>query len=192
MGSLWGTFLWNVLMGRTRSSLRELNSVVLAGFPSGDFSSQEQTRIENWRCGALCLGPVCRLSGRCWYADSPEGLDLLWAVERNKALDFQVYLLCKGDPSSPLEPTLAPVRQRRRLYLLKAVWAVTDCQVKFWQGRRHWSFYTVSLVSPRPVIFALVCRAKTYLWCEERHSKLHALRVFFSKNTKYLITNLSS
>lgn len=162
MGSLWGTFLWNVLMGRTRSSVRDLNSVVPAGFPSGDFSSQEQIRIENWRCGALCLGRVCKLSGRCWHADSPERLDLLWAVDRNKALNFQVYLLCKGDPWSPAESTLAPVRASsfsNLTYLLKAIRAVTDCQVRLWQGRGGWSFYTVSLVLPRPVVFTLVCRA---------------------------------
>lgn len=120
-------FLWE----EPDLTLRQLDSVVPAGFHSGDFSSQEQIRIENWRCGALCLGPACKLSGRCWYADSPEGLDLLWAVDCNKALNFQVYLLCKGNPWCLMESTLAPARASSfasLTYLLKTIRAVA-CQV---------------------------------------------------------------
>lgn len=79
-----GTLLWHAceelfceMSWWNRCLLIKTNSVVSTGFLSGDFSSQEQIRIENWRCGALCLGRVCRLSGRCLYAHSPGGLVFL-------------------------------------------------------------------------------------------------------------------
>lgn len=73
MGSLWGAFL-----GRTRSSWREFESFVPTEFPSGGFSSQELIRTENWRCGARCLGPVCRLFGMCWWMPLQGGIEGYW------------------------------------------------------------------------------------------------------------------
>lgn len=129
----------------------------------------------------------------CWL---PEGLDLLWAVDHNKALNFLVYLLCRGDPWSPVESTLAPVRAASLAFNRDR----SDWQSGPWQtvrlsfGKAGEIYPSVQSLWCYQELLSLLCSAEHRHTCSLRRGipKLHTLSACFCKNTRASITNLGS